>query len=59
MQLLNNTNTCNWPRGTDGQQFHPYIEKKERLWIFQTDICRSLYMDFQVRHTTIFASLHI
>ena len=48
MQLLNNTNICNWPRGTDGQQFHPYIEKEERLWIFQTDICRSLYMDFQV-----------
>ena len=47
-QFMNNTNLCNWPRGTDGQQFHPYIEKEERLWIFQTDICRSLYMDFQV-----------
>merc|ERR1712018_152225 len=43
---LDNTNICNWPRGTDGQQFHPYVKKEERLWIFQTDICRSLYMDY-------------
>ena len=42
-------NICNWPRGTDGQQFHPYVKDNERLWIFQTDICRSLYMNYQVR----------
>ena len=47
-KMMDHTNICNWPRGTDGQQFHPYIEKEERLWIFQTDICRSLFMDFQV-----------
>ena len=46
-EFLNN-NICNWPRGTDGQQFHPYIKKNDRLWIFQTDICRSLYMDYVV-----------
>ena len=41
-------NICNWPRGTDGQQFHPYVEKEETLWIFQTDICRSLFLRYQV-----------
>ena len=46
--MLDHNNLCNWPRGTDGQQFHPYVEKEERLWIFQTDICRSLFMDFKV-----------
>jgi len=45
--VYDHANTCNWPRGTDGQQFHPYIKKEDRLWIFQTDICRSLYMDYK------------
>lgn len=48
-QILDHNNICNWPRGTDGLQFHPYVEKDERLFIFQTDICRSLYMDYKVR----------
>lgn len=46
-QMQNHNNICNWPRGTDGQQFHPYVDKDERLFIFQTDICRSLYMDYK------------
>ena len=48
-QILSHSNICNWPRGTDGQQFHPYIKEDERLFIFQTDICRSLYMDYKVK----------
>ena len=44
------SNACNTLKGTDGQQFHPDISKKERLWLFQTDICRSMYGVFKVRN---------
>ena len=45
---LSHNNICNWIRGTDGQQFHPYVNRDDRLWIFQKDICRSVYMEYQV-----------
>jgi len=39
--------TCNLLKGTDGQQFPPGVDKDERLWIFNTAPCRSVFMDFQ------------
>jgi len=39
--------TCNQLKGTDGQQFPPGVDKNERLWIFNTAPCRSVFMDFQ------------
>jgi hypothetical protein len=38
---------CNMINGTDGSQFHPEIDKKEILYVFNTDLCRSLFLEFQ------------
>ena len=37
---------CNSLRGTEGQFFHPFVQKDERLEIFAPDLCRSLAIDF-------------
>jgi len=42
-----NMTSCNQIKGTDGQQFPPGVNKKEKLWIFNTAPCRSIYLDFQ------------
>ncbi|XDV38003.1 hypothetical protein PO909_007495 [Leuciscus waleckii] len=34
---------CNMINGTDGASFHPIITKTEKLYIFSSDLCRSLY----------------
>lgn len=33
--------------GTDGSAFHPLLSKKERLYIFTSDLCRSIFMEFE------------
>uniref|UniRef100_A0AC35TM25 Glycoprotein n=1 Tax=Rhabditophanes sp. KR3021 TaxID=114890 RepID=A0AC35TM25_9BILA len=33
--------------GTDGGLVHPYVTKDERIYIFSTFICRSIYLTFQ------------
>jgi len=33
--------------GTDGSVFHPYIEKTERLEVFVSNLCRSIYLTFK------------
>ena len=48
VSYLRNNNICNWIRGTDGQQFHPYVTSDDTLWIFQKDICRSVFLKFKV-----------
>ena len=49
----NGSNDCNTLRGTDGQQFHPDVSEDERLWIFQTDLCRVMFLEFQAWHSQI------
>jgi len=46
------TSPCNFLRGTNGEQFPPFLEdrKEEPLWTFQTDLCRSLYMRYVEDH---------
>ncbi|KAM9735347.1 lysosome membrane protein 2c [Menidia menidia] len=34
---------CNMINGTNGASFHPIITKNERLYMFSSDLCRSLY----------------
>lgn len=43
---------CNTIRGTDGQFFHPFVEKDERLEIFAPDLCRTLAIEF-IKTTSI------
>ena len=56
---------CNMIRGTDGASFHPFVNSSQPLWIFSTDICRSISLaynsesvveDIQTLHYTIPAS---
>ena len=39
----NGSNACNMLSGSDGQQFPPGIEDDDKLYVFATDICRSLF----------------
>ncbi|KAF5894662.1 lysosome membrane protein 2-like, partial [Clarias magur] len=41
------TNQSNMINGTDGNAFHPFLTKEERLNVFITDMCRSIYMLFE------------
>lgn len=43
---------CNTIRGTDGQFFHPFVRKDEKLEIFAPDLCRTLTIEF-VKTTSI------
>lgn len=38
--------SCNILKGTDGQFFHPFIQKDEVLNIFAPDLCRTLAIEF-------------
>ncbi|KAK7149496.1 hypothetical protein R3I94_008972 [Phoxinus phoxinus] len=37
-----NDSYCNMINGTDGSSFHPFLDKKEHLYFFSSDICRSI-----------------
>ncbi|KAI7796263.1 lysosome membrane protein 2c [Triplophysa rosa] len=41
------TDDCNMINGTDGASFHPIITKTEKLYMFSTDLCRSLYAVYE------------
>uniref|UniRef100_A0A8C1NRX4 Scavenger receptor class B, member 2c n=1 Tax=Cyprinus carpio TaxID=7962 RepID=A0A8C1NRX4_CYPCA len=41
------TEECNMINGTDGASFHPIITKKEKLYIFSSDLCRSIYAQYE------------
>ncbi|XP_026153904.1 lysosome membrane protein 2c [Mastacembelus armatus] len=38
---------CNMINGTNGASFHPVITKNETLYMFSTDLCRSLYAEYE------------
>ncbi|XP_061590255.1 lysosome membrane protein 2c [Cololabis saira] len=38
---------CNMINGTNGASFHPLISKNEELYIFSSDLCRSLYAVYE------------
>lgn len=39
---------CNTINGTDGSSFHPQVKRSETLYIFNTDLCRSLFLDYEM-----------
>ncbi|KAG7320876.1 hypothetical protein KOW79_015291 [Hemibagrus wyckioides] len=41
------TEQCNMINGTNGATFHPIINKTERLYMFSSDLCRSIYTMFE------------
>ncbi|CAL9683303.1 unnamed protein product [Knipowitschia caucasica] len=41
------TAECNMINGTNGATFHPMITKNERLYMFSSDLCRSLYAEYE------------
>ncbi|XP_075900932.1 lysosome membrane protein 2c [Nelusetta ayraudi] len=38
---------CNMVNGTNGASFHPVVSKNERLYMFSSDLCRSLYAEYE------------
>jgi lysosome membrane protein 2 len=38
--------SCNNISGSDGTLWHPFVEKTDTLYIFNTDLCRSLYITY-------------
>ncbi|XP_077479354.1 lysosome membrane protein 2c [Stigmatopora argus] len=40
------TDECNMINGTDGASFHPVLSKDEILYMFSSDLCRSIYAIF-------------
>lgn len=41
------TDECNMINGTNGASFHPVITKNETLYMFASDLCRSLYVVYE------------
>ncbi|KAJ0015391.1 hypothetical protein NQD34_009011 [Periophthalmus magnuspinnatus] len=41
------TDECNMINGTNGASFHPVITKSETLYMFSSDLCRSLYAEYE------------
>ncbi|KAG9354108.1 hypothetical protein JZ751_012232 [Albula glossodonta] len=41
------TDECNMINGTNGASFHPILTKKETLYMFSSDLCRSLYAQYE------------
>ncbi|KAK9398629.1 lysosome membrane protein 2 [Crotalus adamanteus] len=47
------TPSCNMINGTDGGTFHPLINKDDTIYIFATDFCRSIYLNFEKELTIL------
>ncbi|XP_050304666.1 sensory neuron membrane protein 2-like [Anthonomus grandis grandis] len=41
-----NNETCQTIRGTDATIFHPGIKENEDLWVYNTDICRTIKLGY-------------
>ncbi|NP_001088246.1 uncharacterized protein LOC495077 [Xenopus laevis] len=42
-----NTETCNMINGTDGTSFHPLLNKDDKIYMFSSDLCRSIYAVYE------------
>lgn len=42
---------CNRINGSDGTLWHPFVEKSDTLYIFNLDLCRSLYVTYSESST--------
>merc|ERR1712223_2252907 len=42
----NGSNACNDLKGRDGQQFHPDVKESDIFYLFATDICRSIFIEY-------------
>jgi len=51
------TPECNMINGTDGSLWHPFIKKTDVLYIFNSDLCRSVYIEYEGEGTV--SSSHI
>lgn len=47
------TPSSNMINGTDGGTFHPLIGKDETIYIFSSDFCRSVYLNFEKEVTIL------
>ena len=47
------SNDCNRLLGTDGLQFSPGVEKGDTLWMFRPELCRSIYVEYEVNITAL------
>jgi len=41
------TGMCHDLAGTDGTQYPPFVPKDQDLWLFSSDLCRSIYLSYQ------------
>lgn len=41
------SDTCNMINGTDGTSFHPLINKDDIIYMFSSDLCRSIYAVYE------------
>ncbi|KAE8630968.1 hypothetical protein XENTR_v10001036 [Xenopus tropicalis] len=41
------TETCNMINGTDGTSFHPLLNKDDTIYMFSSDLCRSIYAVYE------------
>ncbi|XP_075716853.1 lysosome membrane protein 2 [Rhinoderma darwinii] len=44
------SDTCNMINGTDGTSFHPLIDKDDIIYIFSSDLCRSLFAVYEASY---------
>ncbi|XP_023246481.1 sensory neuron membrane protein 2 [Copidosoma floridanum] len=45
----NDNGTCNNVYGSDSMLFPPYVTENTNITVFQSDICRTVYLDFENR----------
>ncbi|XP_077132234.1 lysosome membrane protein 2 [Ranitomeya variabilis] len=45
------TDTCNMINGTDGTSFHPLINKDDIIYLFSSDLCRSIFAVYEASNS--------
>ncbi|KAG8454271.1 hypothetical protein GDO86_000786 [Hymenochirus boettgeri] len=45
------TESCNMINGTDGTSFHPLLNKDDIIYMFSSDLCRSIYAVYESSET--------